>query len=311
MRRFNIKMDGQIAALAVAEKGSYSAAGKSLDMTTSAVRKQIEGLSTEVGTPIFQRLGGRLKPTKAGDIYLPDIRESVRRARVGFDRVQSFVKAQAKDLRIGYSSHLPDKLLETIVQLYTEGIGPFGRESLLTHQVVSRVLHGKLHVGFGFLPIHEPELLVRPLMQESLMACLPAGHRLSGRPSVDVKELENEPMIAVARRAVPDIHKEITEYFEGEGISLRFVGDAYLPREAQWLVSRRIGLALMSRSFATPLRPDVVLRPLSTKFLTVKSGIFARRDHHISYIKEFIDAASATTAALRPKPAKPKSEETQ
>jgi hypothetical protein len=43
----------------------------------------------------------------------------------------------------------------------------------------------------------------------------------------------------------------------------------------------------------------------------VKSGIFARRDHHISYIKEFIDAASATTAALRPKPAKPKSEETQ
>jgi DNA-binding transcriptional LysR family regulator len=277
-------------------------------MTTSAVRKQIEGLSTEVGAPIFQRLGGRLKPTEAGDIYLPDIRESVRRARVGFDRVQSFVRAQAKDLRIGYSSHLPDKLLEAIVQLHPEGTGPSGRESLLTYQVVSRVLHGKLHVGFGFLPIHQSELLVRPLMEEPLMACLPTGHRLSGRPSIDVRELEDEPMIAVARRAVPNVHKEIAEYFEGEGISLRFVCDAYLPREAQWLVGRGVGLALMNRSVATPQRPDVVLRPLSTKFLTVKSGIFARRDHHVSYIKEFIDTAWAMTAVLRPKLAKPKPE---
>jgi DNA-binding transcriptional LysR family regulator len=311
MRRFNIKMDGQIAALAVAEKGSYSAAGKSLDMTTSAVRKQVEGLSTEVGTPIFQRLGGRLKPTEAGDIYLPDIRESVRRARVGLDRAQAFVRAQANNLQIGYSSHLPDKLLDNIVQLGPEGTRPSSRESLLTYQVVSRVLRAKLHVGFGFLPIHEPELLVRPLMQEPLVACLPAGHRLSGRPSIELSELENEPMIAVARRAVPDIHKEIAEHFEGEGIVLKFVCDAYLPREAQWLVSRGMGLALMSRSLATPLRPDVVLRSLSTKSLTVKTGIFARRDHHVSYIKEFIDAAWATTAALRPKPAQPHSEETQ
>jgi len=64
------------------------------------------------------------------------------------------------------------------VQLYPEGIGPSGRESLLTHQVVSRVLHGQLHVGFGFLPIHEPELLVRPLHAGVTNGVPPAGHRL-------------------------------------------------------------------------------------------------------------------------------------
>ena len=168
------------------------------------------------------------------------------------------------------------------------------------------MLHGKLHVGFGFLPIHQPDLVVRPLMQEPLVACLPAGHRLIVRQSVEPEELENEPMIAVARKSGSRQAQGDLEYFEGEGIFLKFASDAYLPKEALWLVSRGLGVALMTRSSAVPLRPDVVLRPLSNQFLTVKSGIFALRDHHTGYIKEYIEKAWAATAALRPKPAKTK-----
>jgi len=51
--------------------------------------------------------------------------------------------------------------------------------------------------------------------------------------------------------------------------------------------------------------------PLSTKFLTVKSGIFARRDHHISYIKEFIDTGMCYDGCATAETSQPKSEETQ
>ncbi len=217
MHRFNVKMDGQIAVLAVAEKGSYSGAGRVLDVTRSAVRKQVEGIAAEAGAPIFERLGNRLVPTVAGSIYIPEIRESVRRARLGVSRVHAFVQAQAKDLRIGYSSCLNESLLEIIARFQPEGAARPGPESLLTHQVVSHVLHGKLHVGFGFLPVHQPDLVVRTLIQEPLMACLPAGHRLIAKQSIEPADLENEPMVAVARRALPGRHKEIVEYFEGEG----------------------------------------------------------------------------------------------
>jgi DNA-binding transcriptional LysR family regulator len=303
MRRFNVKMDGQIAVLAVAEKGSYSAAGESLDVTTSTVRKQVEGFTAEVGAPIFERLGNRLVPTVAGGLCLPEIRESVRHARLGINRVHAFVRAQAKDLRIGYSSCLSESLLEIIARLQPEGSTP-GPESLLTQQVVSQVLHGKLHVGFGFLPIHQPDLMVRPLVQEPLVACLPAGHRLIVRQSIEPADLENEPMIAVARKALPGRHKEIIEYFEGEGVFLKFASDAYLPKEALWQVSRGLGVALMTRSSAIPLRPEVVLRPLSNQPLTVKSGIFALRDLDTGYIKEYIEEVWGATAVLRPKPPK-------
>jgi hypothetical protein len=43
MRRFRLTMDEQIAAIAVAAKGSYEAAGKYLGGTKSAIRKRSNG----------------------------------------------------------------------------------------------------------------------------------------------------------------------------------------------------------------------------------------------------------------------------
>lgn len=73
MHRFNIKMDGQIAVLAVAEKGSYAAAAKVLRITTSAIRKQVEGVAAELGTLLFKRVYNRLTLTEAGRIYIAEL----------------------------------------------------------------------------------------------------------------------------------------------------------------------------------------------------------------------------------------------
>lgn len=303
MRRLNIRMDSQIAVLAIAERGSFAAAGKYLSITKSAIRKQIHSIEIELGTPIFKFLGKQMVPTEAGNIYLPEARESVRHARLGVERVHAFVRAQAKDLRIGYSSYLSERLLDIISQLQPHGIHPAqnGKESLLTWQVIAKVLRGELDVGFGFLPIQESSLFVRQLMEEPLMVCLPSGHRLVSKHAIEPEDLANEPNIAVARKALPGRHNEIVRYFESLGSPLRYVADALSPKEALWLVGKNIGLSLMTRSSAAPLRSDVVLRPLSDRLLTVKSGVFATRDHDQSFIEEFIEKAWKETAVLRPK----------
>jgi integrase len=95
-------MDGQIAVLAVAEKGSFEAAGKYLGIGKSAVRKRVRSVESELGTPVVRAAGGGMVPTDAGNIYLPVARESVRQASLGVDRVRAFVRVQTNDLRIGY-----------------------------------------------------------------------------------------------------------------------------------------------------------------------------------------------------------------
>jgi DNA-binding transcriptional LysR family regulator len=50
-------MDGQIAVLAVAEKGSFEAAGKYLGIGKSAVRKRVRSVEGELGTSLFRAEG--------------------------------------------------------------------------------------------------------------------------------------------------------------------------------------------------------------------------------------------------------------
>lgn len=297
-------MDGQVAVLAVAEKGSFEAAGKYLGIGKSAVRKRVHSVESEAGAPLFRIVGKIMVPSEAGNLYLLSARESVRQAWLGLDRVQAFLRAQTNDLRIGYSTYLNTRLLDIIRRIPPTGIGSPSviRESLMTHQVVAGILRGDLDAGFGILPVLEPDLFTRLLFEEPLMACLPVGHRLATRSSIRPEELADEPMVSIARKVLPGRHEDIATHFESLGISLRFISEAASLKEALWLVTQNAGVALMTKFSAMSHRFDVVVRPLSDRLLTVKSGIFTRRDHDQKLIHDFVDLAWTETAALRANP---------
>jgi LysR family hca operon transcriptional activator len=294
-------MDGQVAVLAVAEKGSFEAAGKYLGIGKSAVRKRVLGVENEIGTHAFRVEGKRMVLTEAGALYLHSARESVRQAMLGVDRVQAFLRVQTNDLRVGYSTYLNTRLLEIIRRIRPEGPDPVSvtRESLTTHQAVTGVLQGDLHVGFGVLPIPEPDLSTRLLMEEPLMACLPVGHHLATRSAIQPEDLDDEPVVSIMRKMLPGRHDEIVTHFESLGVSLKFVAEAFSLKEALWLVTQGVGVALMTRFSAMSYRHDVVVRPFSDRLLTVKSGVFTRRDHGQKLIQDFVDLAWLETASLR------------
>ena len=108
--------------------------------------------------------------------------------------------------------------------------------------------------------------------------------------------------MSVARRSLPGRHDEIVTHFESLGLSLKFVADASSVREALWLVTQGDGISLMTRFSASSYRYDVVVRPLSDRLLTVKSGMFTRRDHDQKLVRDFVNLAWAETAALRTRP---------
>jgi DNA-binding transcriptional LysR family regulator len=304
MRRLRVTMDGQIAVLAVAEKGSFEAAGKYLGIGKSAARKRVQSVEGEAGTSFFRMVGRVMVPTEAGNLYLLSARESVRQAWLGLDRVQAFLRAQTNDLRIGYSTYLNTRLLDIIRRIPPIGIGSplVTRESLMTYQIVEGIRQGDLHVGFGILPILEPDVSTRLLLEEPLTVCLPVGHRLATKSTIRPEELADEPMISIVRKVLPGRHEDIVAHFESLGISLRFASEASSLREALWLVTQNAGVALMTRFSAMSHRSEVVVRPLSDRLLTVKSGILTRRDHDQKLINDFVDLAWNETAALRANP---------
>lgn len=168
-------------------------------------------------------------------------------------------------------------------------------------ELVKKVLAGTLHAGFGFLPVSHPELLVRQLYEEPLVACLPANHALAARHSVNIQELIRSPWIAVAREPFPSAHEEIERCLHGYGIELQVVADAYSPWEAEAYVEHKLGLCLLARSSAVA-RPGVAIKPISMRTLVRKSGVFIREDNHDPLLRRFVDVSLQMTEPLRRKP---------
>lgn len=78
-RRFLPSLSLLAAFEAAARTGSITAAARELDLTQSAVSRQIKALETQLGVELFLRERQTIRLTVAGDGYAREIREALRR----------------------------------------------------------------------------------------------------------------------------------------------------------------------------------------------------------------------------------------
>ncbi len=78
-RRFLPSISHLAAFEAVARTGSVTAAARELDLTQSAVSRQIKALEEQLGVELFLRERQTVRLTLAGDAYAREIREALRR----------------------------------------------------------------------------------------------------------------------------------------------------------------------------------------------------------------------------------------
>ena len=76
---------------AVARAGSFRRAAERLNLSASAINRQILKLEDEIGLPLFERLPRGIRPTAAGERLLADIRR--------WRREQERAEGQLRDLK--------------------------------------------------------------------------------------------------------------------------------------------------------------------------------------------------------------------
>jgi DNA-binding transcriptional LysR family regulator len=276
------------AALAVAQTKTLEKAAIEVGVgTASAIYKRIQSLTQLLGEPLFLNTEEGMALTEAGQAFYPDALRAVELALLAEERVTALVNIKAGRLLVGHSTYLPPKLLSAILNLSFDDM-QIEHISSLTQSVVQRVTEGTLHAGFGYLPVAHPDLLTRVLFEEPLMVCLRANHPLAQRAFLRPVELESEPVIAIGREPLPEMHSEIESYFAGFGIELRIVADAFGVTEAVSLVEQGAGICFAGGTSIS--RPGVVVKPLSPQTITRKCGIFVREDNRHSLIESFVDS---------------------
>ncbi|GAA3524316.1 LysR substrate-binding domain-containing protein [Amycolatopsis ultiminotia] len=257
--------------VAVAEELSFTRAAQRLFATQSTVSATIRTLETELGTTLFDRSTRRVALSEPGTLFLPEAKaalEAVERARAV---VQEAAAGLRGSLRIGTMTTIATVDLPSL-------LGAFHRRHPLVdlHLTVSMtgstglaadVRHGRLDVALLSLPGSDLSgLVARRLADVPYRAVLPAGHPLSGRAELTLRELAGERFVdspqGFGNRLAVD------RAFAALGMSRRVgaeVGD--MPATPDY-VAAGLGVAVLPDVLPMDTRQDVVAIPLAEPGLT-------------------------------------------
>ncbi len=268
---------------AVVDNRSVTAAAQSMGLTQPAVSSQIAKLEEAVGFSLFERSGGRLKPTAEGMVFYAEA------SRV-LGEVDRLAAATAQ-IREGQSGRLviashPSAAISLLPSLVAEFLRerPGVSVRLLSRHsdVVSQLLPSEsFDVGIAELPVDETDVkLVKYQMR--CVAILPPRHPLATRRSLTPKVLADHPMVMPARsHQVPN---RILGLFAAAGARLNIRAEAEFFASLCALVAAGTGWSLVDPlSAASFSHLGLVVRPFEPA-LPYDIGVFHHRDREPSVL---------------------------
>ncbi|MDY3025673.1 MAG: LysR family transcriptional regulator [Candidatus Faecivicinus sp.] len=182
--------------LKVYETGNYTRAAEKLSLTQPAVSQHIKQIERELGTVVFDRSGGKIRPTPEGKLViqyaervvslyenlqraLEDKRKSIDRLRVGITHTSE--SNIVTEVLAQYAEQFENMKItiqtDTINNLY---------EMLKTYKIDIAIVEGA---------VADPSINSVMLDTDSLVLCVSNEHPLAKRSLVTIDELKKEKMI--------------------------------------------------------------------------------------------------------------------
>jgi DNA-binding transcriptional LysR family regulator len=268
---------------AVVDHRSVTAAAGAMGVTQPAVSTQIARLEEAIGFALFERSGGRLRPTPEGMLFYAE----ATRVLGEVDRLQAATaqirEGQAGRLAIASHPWAAISLLPRLVsQFLAERPGVSVRMISRHSDVVSQLLPSEsFDIGIAELPIDEASVTVARY-QMRCVAILPPRHPLASRKLLTPALLAEHPMVAPARAL--QLPPKINAVFAAAGVPINAVVEAEFLASLCGLVAAGTGWSLVDPLSAESFSHlGLVARPFEPAIL-YEVGVFHRRDREPSML---------------------------
>lgn len=183
----------------VVRQGGFSNAARTVFATQSTVSKAVKQLEEEIGAPLLERLGHRVRLTDLGEIVYPRaVRLLADRADLlsELDEVRGLKRGT---LRIGLPPVASSSIFAPILVRYRR-LYPGIDVRLTEHggdELMDRVRSGELELAANLRP-ETADLAWQDVRREPLVAVVSADHALARAGSTDIAALRDEPFILFA-----------------------------------------------------------------------------------------------------------------
>jgi DNA-binding transcriptional LysR family regulator len=230
---------------AIAESGSFTAAGHQLHVSQSAISRQILLLEDELKEPVFLRVGRRIRITPAGEALLQlshrvfqDLRDTI----ASISDSQESLRGQIRLLGgMTVCLYVFPPLLSEIKRQH-----PNVELKLITgssERLVSHLRAGTGDLAFLTLPIEQPDLVTVPVMQEELMLVTAARHPLSRKRKIQPPDLVRQPFVLFEPGS--NTRRVIDEFFMTARIEPQIVMETENVEIIKAMVRNGVGISII------------------------------------------------------------------
>lgn len=251
----------------VANRGSITAAARSLSFTPSAVSQQIAVLEREAGVALVERGPRSIRLTEAGHALVTHTDEVLARLQAAELDIQAIGTLRRGTLRVAsfptaYATIMPVAISEfrrrhPTVELTLTEADP--------HTSLNRLRMGDLDLAliyeYDFVPLATDEAVeLVHLLDDPINVVLPRSHPSARRAVVQLEELAGDSWITSTARS--SCHAFVRRACKAAGFTPQVTMESDDHGVWQGLVAGGVGVALASELSLPTLLPNVVARPV-------------------------------------------------
>ncbi|MFE1881799.1 LysR family transcriptional regulator [Streptomyces diastatochromogenes] len=246
------------------ERGTVTATAEALHMTPSAVSQQLTNLARQLGVPLLEAQGRRVRLTDAARLVLrhtEPVFEQLERADAA---LESYAQGEAGEVRVGaFSTAVPALVVPAVRSLRATHPGVTVRvreaEAAEAYDLLSA---GEVDLALSLAAeapsAADPRFTRLPLLADPLDIALPPSHPLATTPALTLTDLAAEPWIFGGSGPWSDITRRACE---SAGFSPHQGHSASGWTAILAMVEAGMGVALVPR-MAAARREGVVMREL-------------------------------------------------
>jgi DNA-binding transcriptional LysR family regulator len=230
---------------AIAETGSFTACGRKLHVSQSAISRQILLLEEELGEPLFLRVGRQVRMTPAAEslvqlgqrVFL-DVRETV-------GAITDRTRALRGTLRLAGGMTVCLYVFPPLLK-HLRRVHPQLDVRLtvaLAGRSVQEIRGGRIDAGLLTLPVEEGDLMTVPALREELLLVTAPTHQLAKRRRVTPRDLAGQPFVLFEVGSAT--RKVLDQFFASEKIEPTVVMDTENVEIIKAMVKTGLGIGIV------------------------------------------------------------------
>ncbi|HSF81741.1 MAG TPA: LysR family transcriptional regulator [Anaerolineales bacterium] len=185
------------AFLAAAEKGSFSAAGRQLQLSQPAISQKIDSLENRFGTKLFWRRGRSVQLTETGRMLKPIAQELLNASRRLEETMASLQGEVIGEMNLGCSTASGKYLLPGMISDFRRKY-PQVRLNLLEtsrESVLNKLLTGEVAFSVSSEQIEHRDIEFQDFFTDEVVLIVSAKHPWTGYAQIYPDDLLDEPLI--------------------------------------------------------------------------------------------------------------------